>query len=447
MHAADLNGRLDTRVPGWGWPVAATGGLNLCFLLLQLLSASLPTDRLQARVVDAFQANSLSQQDGLRFNSGIGWHQYNDCLILQMISNDDRPLRKSLGPVAYYRDDFHGLCQTVYELVNGQISAGQLESFRYTRYWHGHNALTALMLSAWEFGTVRSVLKAVTYLSLFVLAIVAWRSHAHLRVFGLVMAAFGALFWGLPYFSQSPSHGPGDTAVVLGFALLLAIIRRGISIGGYRVYCAAFGAVLTYMEFLTGLLPTAAAFLLPLGYFAAAGAGIEHGDVRRRWKFALHGMVGFVLGVLLTVAIKQALALVLFGPQAISAFTGNLEYYAQTPAHVTQSRLLAVPWIVLETTRRWGRILAYGSSAGALLLFAGSSAAWLAALLLALRTRSATSLSAFFVCVAGSLAIAVWIFALPTHSYNHPFMVRIMIAPLALGWIALLIQFRRLEEP
>jgi hypothetical protein len=430
--------RAHRAVRSWLWTSALVTAMNACFFLMLLLAATLPVHVLQERVIEAFQDNALSLRDRLPFDTGAGWHQYNDCLILQMVSNPDRPLHKAIGPLVYHRPDFADFCSTVSDLLVNRVSAADLQEFRYTRYWHGHNALTGGMLYLWSVSELRRILTAGAYLSLVALAAVAWRQRSHARVLGLAFAVHGTLFWGLPYFAQSPSHGPGDIVVVSGFVVLLWACGRGVSRHSYQLLCAAFGAVLTYMEFLTGLLPTAAAFLVPVGYFAAVQA--PGTGSCGPWRFALAGGAAFVLGVLLTVLIKQALALALLGPETIGAFTNNLVGYAQAPGVATQSRLVVAVETIVGSIRRWGRILTYGNQIAALLLFTTGAMMWGAALALACWTRSRDAWNALAVCVTGAAVILVWVVALPSHTVAHEYMVRIMIAPLALGWTAVIVQ-------
>ena len=419
-------------------------GLNALFLAVMLLASMVPAEGLRERALQAFDDGSLSTQDRRRFDSRIGWHQYNDCMILQMISNDDRVLAKSLGPLVYYPEDFRGFCRAFSSLLQQELAAEELDSFRYTRYWHGHNALTAALLYGLEFATVRHILRAAAYLSLLVLALFALRSEPRLRTMGLILAFFGAAFWGLPYFGQSPSHGPGDTTIVLGFIVLLALARRGVSISSYQALCAGFGAVLVFMEFLTGLLPTAAALLLPFGYLAARPPEPSVDDVSARWRYALAGLVAFGLGVLLTALLKQVLAIAAFGPEVIDAFTNNLNFYLQDLDSGPRNRILMGFYAAMASVYRFGPILAYGSSAGAILLFGSSVAAWIGASVLARRSGSKDSVHALAACGAGAAVILVWILVLPTHTFYHPYMVRMMIAPLALGWIALALQVQQM---
>jgi len=434
------------RFEGWFRTAAIVVGLNAFFLAIMLLASTVPAETMRERALQAFETGSLSTQDRRRFDSRIGWHQYNDCLILQMISNDDEALPRSLGPLVYYPEDFRGFCAAFRALLEQELTTDELYSFRYTRYWHGHNAVTAALLVGLDFETVRHVLRAAAYLSLLVLFVVALRSGPQLRAMGLIMALFGAAFWGLPYFAQSPSHGPGDTAVVLGFVVLLALARRGLSISSYQALCASFGATLVFMEFLTGLLPTAAAMLLPLGYLAARSAEPPAGGVAAQWRFALAGLFAFGLGVVLTALLKQLFAVAAFGPEVVEAFTNNLNFYVQDLDRGPDNRLLMGFYTAISVILKWGTILAYGSGTGARMLFGSAMVAWGAAFLIALRLWSKRSAHLFAVCAAGAAIILIWILIIPTHTFHHPYMVRMMIAPIALGWIALALQIQEVAR-
>lgn len=411
-----------------------------------VLTAAVPQEHLRERALQAFESGALSSEDYLRFDWRIGWHQYNDCLILQMISNEDGVLSQSLGPPVYYPEDFNGFCRAFRALLEQELTTEELNSFRYTRYWHGHNAVTTLLLYGLDFGTVRIVLRAMAYLSLLVLALVALRGSPQLRAMGLTMAFFGAVFWGLPYFAQSPSHGTGDAVVVVGFIVLLAAAQRGLSLPAYEMLCAGFGATLVFMEFLTGLLPTAASLLLPFGYLAARPATAASDYQGARWRFALAGIVAFGVGVLITALLKQALAVAVFGPEVLDEFTNNLSYYAQNVDSGPSNRILAGLYAGMASIYRFGPILTYGSLTATAILFGTSLAAWIAALVLARRSSIRGTIHSWLACFAGASVILVWIIALPVHTFGHPYMVRMMIAPIALGWIALALQVQGLVQ-
>jgi hypothetical protein len=421
--------------------------LNALFLAFALAAATLPAEKLRGRTLEAFEAGSVSTADYLPRDRRIGWHQYNDCLILQMISNPDAVVHKALGPLLYHQDDYLSCCLTTQKVLSSAEIPGDLESYRYTRFWHGNNALTAVLLYVLDLGTIRQLFSVLVYLSLAALAMSVLSSTGPLRLLGLSVVVFSALFWSLPYFSQSPSHGPGDAAVLAGLASLFFLSRRGIGTRTFIWLCTGFGAVLVFLEFFTGLLPTAGAILLPLGYFAAGRGGHAAASIRERWFFAISGLVGFGVGAFLTILIKQGLAFMAFGPEIIDAFVGNLNYYRQGgPGQHLGNALLSGAYVAAAMIGKSGKLLTYWNTPAALILFSVSALAWIAAGVLAIRNRSKEAWSALAVTAAGALVVYAWILLVPTHSYGHPFMVRMMVAPLALGWFALALQARRLAR-
>ncbi|MGB5132877.1 MAG: hypothetical protein WBO00_09700, partial [Steroidobacteraceae bacterium] len=310
-------------------------------------------------------------------------------------------------------------------------------------------AAAAALLSLMDFSTIRIVLRTIGYGSLALLAIAGFLATWRLRIVAISVAVVGAAFWGLQDFAHSLGNGPADTVLILGLAYLLFRFGHSQSAKGFATHCAAFGAVVTYMEFFMGQLPTAAALLLPIGYMihGEVGSGSEQ---RKDWHFASSGVLAFVLGAAMTIAVKQVLAYALFGAPALASFFANLDTYTQNLATIgiqgSDNHLKSAIYAMGGMIWKWGKVLTYGSDLGARLLFLCSALAWLGAAILAWRARSAPRPGAFQVCAAGAAIVAAWIAVLPSHSLGHGwFMIRMMVAPIALGWAALIIEMRRLR--
>jgi hypothetical protein len=59
---------------------------------------------------------------------------------------------------------------------------------------------------------------------------------------------------------------------------------------------------------------------------------------------------------------------------------------------------------------------------------------------MAWRSNSIALRSEFLVCVLGASIVVAWIAVFPFHTLGHGwFMIRMMLAPIALGWAALII--------
>jgi len=424
---------------------------NGAFLLLALGAALLPRERLAQRIRDAFASGELIDNDWPWLESRRGFNQYHDCSVLQMISNADTRLWASaVAPLIYNRSRGEtDRCATLRTLVNEGPNTRPYLVYRYTRYWHGYNPVAAALLWVFDLGRIRTLLKIALYGALVLLVFAAGTRHRGLLAVTVSIAVTGALFWAIPYFGQSLTHGPGDIFVILGLACLLFWRERLSSPAMLIPFCAVYGAGVVYLEFLTGLLPTAAGLLFPTAYLMGRLRPEPENEPARAWRFALAGLLAFGLGVALTVLIKQILAVAIVGPDAARSFVEYLHRYIN-PSPGAALRHFGKAWTSPDDPLIWsslkalyavvsqGYVLAYGSHAGAIALYAVSALAWLAAGYLALRRRMKGAASDFLGLAAGGAIILAWALAFQTHTTIHKWwMVRMLIVPLSFGWGAL----------
>lgn len=425
--------------------------INAAFLLLALWVARLPREPLVARIRDAFASGELIENDWPWLERRRGFNQYLDCSILQMISNrDDNRWANAVAPLIYNRNRGEtDRCATLQTLVNEGPNTAPYLVYRYTRYWHGYNPVSAALLWVLDLGRVRTLLKLTVYSALVLLGLAAGTRHRGLFAFAAGIAVTGVLFWALPYFGQSLSQAPGDIVVILGIACLLFWRERAARLDTLLPFCAAYGAGVVYLEFLTGQLPTAAGLLLPTAYLIARLRPAPDDEPARAWRFALAGLLAFGLGVVLTVIIKQALAVAIVGPQALKSFLEYLHRYVN-PSPGASLRHFGETWSSPDDPLVWsslkavsavlsqGYVLTYGSRPGAIGLYAASALAWSAAGYLAFRKRVRWAVSDFLAFAAGVAVILVWTLSFQTHTTLHKWwMVRMLLVPLSLGWGAL----------
>lgn len=412
------------------------GLLNGIFLVCALGSTLLLRDRIGSRIVDAFESGDLGDLDYLPFDSRRGFHQFNDCNILQMAWNaDDSVLGQALGPWLYYEDiRFEACCRTLRQLVTGEVSASDLESHRYTRYWHGYLPVSALALSAMDLGALRRLLQGATFLAGFAVLIAALLRDRRLLPFAVPLSAFALFLWGLPYFGQGLSHGFGDAAVLLGIAGLL-MLRTTANRRFLTIYCTAFGCVVAYFAMLTGPLPVAFGLLFPVVFLKNR---LEPGGsaASESLSVAAHAQVAFACGAVGTVFAHLLLVAVLVRPHHLELFFGNLLLYSGRVGETAIDPLTAAYRLL-----RRGAVLTYGSKAALIVLYVGTACAWAGAAVLAVRSRDRASRLELVVFGLGASTVPAWILALPTHTSMHAgFMSRILIVPIVLGWAALLRQ-------
>lgn len=445
--------------PGLPWLRAVTlvALVNAGFLLLGLWLAQQAREPLRQRIRTAFADGDLIENDWPWLDRRRGFDQYNDCSILQMITNDDDDaLASAVGPLIYNKNRGEtDKCETLRRIVNEGPRSAPFLVFRYTRYWHGQDPLAAALLRFLDLGRARMLLEIALYASLLLLPLAAGTRRRELFAVAAAIALTGALFWAVPYFGQSFTHAPGDIFVVLGIAGLLCWRRRLSAPATLIPYCAVYGAGVVYLEFLTGQLPTAAGLLLVAAYLIARLRPEPEDRPNAAWRLALAGLAGFAVGALLTVVIKQALALAIVGPDAVRSFVEYLERYVN-PSPGASLRHFGETWsspsdpLPVSTLKAiyallgQGYVLAYGSRTGALALYAASVLSWAAAGYLALRKPARGARSDLLAFAAGGAVVLAWVCAFQTHTTIHKWwMVRMLIVPLSFGWGAVAWQLIR----
>jgi hypothetical protein len=413
---------------------------NVLFLAVNLAGWAAPAEPLLERVRTAFATGDLLYDDWRPFDRWRGYNQYNDCIILLLATDRSAPLlSRAVGPVITSRGrSYSGYCETLAEVARAEPVVAKYRRARYARYWHGYVPVTVALLQVLELERARHVLKATVYAALLLLLVAAGGTHRGLRLVAGAIALTGLMFWGLPYFGQSPSHGPGDAFVILGIAALFVWREELSRISLLVPFCAAYGAGVVYLEFLTGLLPTAAGLLIPTVYLIAASRRMHGDPPGPAWRNAILALLAFSLGAGLTFIMKQVFAVTFLGWDVMAAVMNQLQLWTGLRASSTVAPSDGRFFMPLMTVLGKGaHVLTYGSKTGAAALFAASTLAWVAAAWLALRSRERGRLSDFAAFAAGTAVIAGWILLFPSHTYVHTFMVRMFMVPIALGWAAL----------
>jgi len=409
--------------------LAVTVTANVLFFALAVAATFLPHEIMAERVRQAFASGDLGFQDYRFFDSVRGFNQYNDCAVLQMVTNDTHHrLADAVGPV-HYLSNVRGdaQCRTLLDVVRGDSS--RFIPTRYARYWHGYNVVAAVLLSLFPLNVVRWLLRITVYGLVLAFGFVA-RRHRKVQFAALVVSVALLAFYALPYFSQSLTHAPGDICILLALILLVR------DPGEVFVFGAVFGSLFAYFDDLIGVIPVGTAFLFAFAYLTASSG--------RRWRKAFELLGGLAIGGVITVAAKQMLALAVLGRGAASDFVQHLEFYVsgvtRTPhlppslePLLTHVRIL-LPFAMLANATR---VLTYGSRTGAAILITVTTFAWLLAAVLAWAGRDTRSDFLAF-ATAGIGVFVGWVVCAQTHTYEHAaFMVRIEIIPIALGWAAL----------
>jgi hypothetical protein len=307
-------------------------------------------------------------------------------------------------------------CATLRTLVTEGPGTRSYLTYRYTRYWHGYVPLTAALLSVFQLSQIRLLLMLTLYAGLVLLLPAAGMRERRLLAVAASIALAGALFWSVPYFGKSLTHGPGDIAVVMGLVILLRWRHQLVRPEAVVWFCALYGAVLVYLEFLTALLPTGAGLLVPLVYLASRTRNGQDGEPGTAWRLALTALIAFGFGAVACMAIKQILAVIVVGPKSALVFAEYLHRYVN-PSPGAALRHFGDTWTSPDDPLLWSSV----------------KAAWIA-----FRSPRPGSRSDFLGCAAGVAIVVAWALGFQTHTTIHKWwMVRMLLVPLSLGWGAL----------
>jgi len=409
---------------------------NVLFVGL-LLAAPQDPDRVTSRVASAFASGDLDTLEYRRGDIRRGWHQYNDCTVLQMLTDHDTSrIAQSFAPrMSFLRADSESnhSCGALRAIVVGGASRDTMMGFRYARYWHGYMVPVAIALQGMELAHLRLLLLLAVYAAIALLVVAALRSTEHTRRTGLAIAITAAVFWAAPFFAPGITHGPGDVVLLVALAILVFRPRIATDLGVLLPYSAGFGAVVVFLEMLTGQLPIAAAWLAALVLAIARDEprpSAPDGRVR-----AVTAIAGFAIGGVITVAVKQLLAVRFAEPQAGEVFASTLGGYVHMPAPRNGIPGVFLPYI--ELAHHMYVLTAWRYLAGqvltvllALALLWAGARGWR-------QRRTAEGRDVLFL-IGLSLLVVVWVLILPSHTLMHAsFMVRMMVVPISMALAAL----------
>lgn len=406
-------------------PVAIAAIVYALLLALSWVSLGADETRARAAVAAAFQSGDLIDFDISGANARIGSHQLNDCLILdQAITRSGTRTQMMLTPPNDLSDRTAAVCQQLRGIVTGDVR-GPVNF--YQNYIHAHTVLARLFVGALPLDAVRAlygmVIAAMVVAGLWLAMRRALRSGACVAVlFWLCFFLAFARFFGLEYFGQSLGHGPAD-AVLLAYGLWLEIVsfRDQAKPVDFVIPVAAFGALTTAFEFLTGGIPLGIALTI------AGIAVAEQNDARLR-ESVTRGVCAFVTAIGAMVVIKFTLTVALFGFDAATSTASGLAERLTGAEQLEQTTPMAN--IVVRLSNGLGQMM--GDQPAFVLMILLLALSFGAAGLVQLRR---TDLSRRATLIAASnLVLLAWIAVFNHHFYVHAlFMVRIFAWTIATG--------------
>jgi hypothetical protein len=413
----------------FGWIIGVTISANSLFFAFSVLAVG-DTEVIEKRVRTAFETGELGLKDYLPYNNRLGWHQYNDCNVLQMLSNPDSTrLKKALAPIIYKADpQFNRACPVLFAIVMEGKDREELLNFRYARYWHGNNVLASIALRFMELKDYRKLLTLLVWLGILTLWIVTFKLGPSLRRTGLAICLSSTLVWAVPAFSPGLTHGPGEAFMLFALAGITVYDYRSTHLFSVVPVAAAFGALIVFFSVLTGLIPVAASWLVVLTF--AARRDRQQAEGIRPPAAALITLFAFGVGVFMSVILKQLLAILLAEPTTTTQFLAQLRQYIGVPDSDGFWPGFVLPYVHLI---RQSHILTYGNMVASYVSLSTLLLAWLAAVIRGLKYRYTVYGRDILFISAVALIPFIWVLFWLNHTLIHAvFMVRIFVIPYAL---------------
>jgi len=305
-------------------PVAALLFLLFCLVNRASLGRDLPMA--EAHVRAAFAEGALQDADWLPGDTGIGRHQYNDCLILYMAIDQQASVAQlTASPIKPVQRGTESMCQALRAYAGGDKAAGRTGIW-YHQYIHGHTMLARWLLPTMGVAAIRDLyhgLQTALILAGLLIAMTALaRSPARRteNLFWLIVFLAFSRWFGLESYGQSLGHAPSD-AVVLAYLVYLAggSARGGIAPRASLIVAASFGAFTAIFEFLTGGIPLGLAIVIGGLPFA-----LRDTDPRALLDQVVGAAAAFCVAVITCLGLKILFALQVFGLESFRESAAQL---------------------------------------------------------------------------------------------------------------------------
>jgi hypothetical protein len=385
------------------------------------------------RVREAFRKGQLVTDPYQEGSTGIGSHQWNDCLItLMAIDQRGDRLRLALSPIIAGVPNpppDGNPCGVLASLVNG--ATPDANPYHYDRYVHGAAVLLRYLLPersiSWARGFYRSILTCLLVAG-FAACLVGIARGARTALFAVLAVTFLALarFFGLESFSQSLGHGPAD-ALIAAYALALALMLFFPTGPSIAIWSAAiFGALTIVLELFTGGGPLGLAMVIGIGTIA-----VRRDAQARGLTIAAAASTAFLVAGAATYACKIAAVALLSDFPILADILGELTVYSPLA-----DREYTMGDAMAAVARSIG-VLAGGMGLLSAATIAMALAAGVYGAVRLLRRGDADPMVRIrIILLAVSVVpIAAWFLVFPNHAVVHAWMTdRILVWPIAAGF-------------
>jgi hypothetical protein len=316
--------------------VALLGVIALFFV--NLGTTGMSPERYRKVVAHAAQDGTMAETTTQLFAPGRPIHLVagSDCqIVVMLVVPRDSRVRESISPrwpslpeavvvrpaPAYGRDPF---CRVLARVMEAD-PAMSLNLTHHHHYLHGPVTLAALALALVPLHIAVNAVLVLCYLGLGALAIAA---AARLRapepderrraLAFLILATVLALFYALPIYGRTFSHGPSDLALIAFLLIGYVWPLCQLSERRFVLVVSGFGVSIAVLELLTGSIPIAFATLIIL---VALGKPTSGPLLVRRLVL---GIACFGAAGLACFAFKFLAIAVVFGPREVAEFFAAL---------------------------------------------------------------------------------------------------------------------------
>lgn len=414
------------------WVVALIG---LCLVLAaNAVTQSIAPAPLGFQIRKAFQSGVLPSRTTQDLDRERGALVYNDCLILGMALNRDPALPVRIVSPALLESPYDETinkdpCAILYDVTvnrNGALYRGKA----YHRYVSAFVPVTAAFVSEYGVATVKHVLLISNYAALAILlaaglasCAVAARNRQSLPFYRLVLPLAIVLFSGVEFFAQNLSIGMADLGLYGLIAVLLYARPEQWPRAALAIIAASFGVFIAAFEFFTGQIPV----MLALPTALLAMKATDNAGLRRVVKTGVLFTLFAAMGAGFLFVQKIALALLVDGPDALSAFINQLALRIGDLSY-------GVGTMIVYMAGRADRIgqgqIGLGLAYALLSTLAGAVG------LAALARRGGFVFHRALVVAASMMLIVLWHIIFRNHSTIHSeFMVRSTSFVFTSGWI------------
>ncbi|MBV9526957.1 hypothetical protein [Sphingomonas sp.] len=260
--------------------IATLAGLIGFGLFIAASRSVLPGDPglFRARIAVAFATGKLVENYDQEGSTTIGSHQWNDCLILVMASDQRGDLaRLALSPILMDLGPEPSLttnpCAVLGALNRGATPNGNL--YYYDRYPNGAVILLRALLPYASITRIRTINRATQSTLLLLglaLALAGLARRRDATAFTVIAISSLALmrYFGLESFSQSLGHGPADAVIAAYLVTVAAMAFAPAGLTLTVLAAAVFGVLTMIFELFTGGIPIGLAMVIGLAPLVAS---------------------------------------------------------------------------------------------------------------------------------------------------------------------------------